>query len=94
MVEVITKQAACSLTEMVKKFIPELLGKQIAKECDGIYPLKDVFIRKVTVKRAPKFDLARLMESHAGGAQAAAPAAAQAAAKAEAEAGDKVEAEA
>ena len=88
MVEVITKQSACSLTELVKKFIPELLGKQIAKECEGIYPLKDVFIRKVTVKRAPKFDLARLMESHAGGAAQAAPAApAQ-------DTGDKVEAKA
>ena len=84
MVEVITKQSACSLAELVKKFIPELLGKQIAKECEGIYPLKDVFIRKVTVKRAPKFDLARLMESHAGGA-AQTPAPAQ-------DTGDKVEA--
>jgi hypothetical protein len=30
----------------------------------GVYPLQNVFIRKVKVLKAPKFDLVKLMEVH------------------------------
>ena len=30
----------------------------------GIYPLQNVYIRKVKVLKAPKFDLTKLMEVH------------------------------
>ena len=32
----------------------------------GIYPLKDVFIRKVKLLKAPKFDISKLNEAHEG----------------------------
>ena len=32
--------------------------------CQGIYPLHDVYIRKVKVMKRPKFDLTKLMEVH------------------------------
>ena len=44
--------------------IPESIGKQIEKECQGIYPLKDVYVRKVKMLREPKFDAYRLAEAH------------------------------
>ena len=44
------------------KFIPEAIGKEIEKACQGIYPLQNTFVRKVKLLRAPKFDLNKLME--------------------------------
>jgi small subunit ribosomal protein S3Ae len=56
--------SSCDLKELVAKFIPEAIGKDIEKACQGIYPLQNVAIRKVKVLKAPKFDLTKLMEVH------------------------------
>merc|ERR1711904_501120 len=50
--------------EMVNKIIPEVIGKEITKATQGIYPLQNVYLRKVKVLKAPKFDLMKLMEVH------------------------------
>jgi len=68
MTDIITKEATTSdLKDLVVKFIPEALGKQIEKECQGIYPLQNVFIRKVKVLKTPKFDPYKLLELHGEG---------------------------
>ncbi|KAK4537771.1 hypothetical protein CDCA_CDCA14G3796 [Cyanidium caldarium] len=65
MVDIMTREAAtCELKELVAKFIPEAIGKEIEKACQGIYPLQNVYIRKCKVLRTPKFDLTKLMEVH------------------------------
>jgi len=65
MTEIMVKEAAsCDLKELVAKFIPEVIGKEIEKATAGIYPLQNTFIRKVKILKAPKFDLGRLMEVH------------------------------
>ncbi|KAI3980925.1 hypothetical protein MKX01_025490 [Papaver californicum] len=65
MVEIMVNQASsCDLKELVAKLIPELIGKEIEKATSGIYPLQNVFIRKVKILKAPKFDLGKLMEVH------------------------------
>lgn len=57
------KQASsCDLKVLVQKLIPEAIGKEIEKETQGIYPLQNVYIRKVKILKAPKFDLGKLME--------------------------------
>ncbi|KAG6766142.1 hypothetical protein POTOM_030209 [Populus tomentosa] len=62
--EIMTAQAAsCDLKELVRKFIPESIGKEIEKATSSIYPLQNVFIRKVKILKAPKFDLGKLMEA-------------------------------
>lgn len=48
--------------------IPDAFGRDIEKACQSIYPLHDVFIRKVKVLKKPKFDLGKLMEMHGEGA--------------------------
>jgi len=69
MVEIITREATtCDLKDLVGKFIPESIGKIIDKECSGIFPLKDVWIRKVKVLKAPKFDAQKLHELHGSSA--------------------------
>ena len=68
MFEIIKKEVTtCELKDLVKKFIPEAIGKEIEKSCSSIYPLTDVSIRKVKMVKAPKFDITKLMEAHEGG---------------------------
>lgn len=58
----IKEASSCDLKELVAKFIPEAIGKEIEKATSSIYPLQNVFIRKVKILKAPKFDLGKLME--------------------------------
>ncbi|CAI9732891.1 ribosomal S3a [Octopus vulgaris] len=68
MVEIITREVTANdMKEVVNKLIPDSIGKDIEKACQGIYPLHDVFIRKVKVLKKPKFDLGKLMELHGEG---------------------------
>jgi len=65
MTEIMSREASsCDLKDLVAKFIPEAIGKEIEKACQGIYPLQNTYIRKVKVLKAPKFDLTKLMEVH------------------------------
>ena len=54
------------LSQLTTKLIPEVMGREIEKSTQGIYPLKDVFIRKVKVLKRPKFDTNKLFELHGG----------------------------
>merc|ERR1719436_1650211 len=48
MMDIMIKEASTvQLRELVKKLIPEVIGKEIEKQCQSIFPLKDVLIRKV-----------------------------------------------
>ncbi|XP_064608300.1 small ribosomal subunit protein eS1 [Liolophura sinensis] len=68
MVEIITREVSSNdMKEIVNKLIPDSIGKDIEKACQGIYPLHDVFIRKVKVLKKPKFDVGKLMELHGEG---------------------------
>jgi len=63
--EIMTREATTvTLRELVLKFIPESIGKMIEKECNGIFPLSHVFIRKVKLLQSPKFDPQSLRELH------------------------------
>merc|ERR1711979_109231 len=65
MIDIMTAEAGkVQLRDLVKKLIPESIGKEIEKQTQGIYPLKDVLIRKVKILKKPKFDITKLMELH------------------------------
>jgi small subunit ribosomal protein S3Ae len=67
MVELMTREAeSCDLKDLVAKFIPESIGREIEKACQGIYPLQSVFVRKAKILKAPKFDITKLMEVRGG----------------------------
>merc|ERR1719326_1243152 len=55
------------LRDLVKKIIAESIGREIEKQTQSIYPLKDCTIRKVKIIKKPKFDITKLMELHADG---------------------------
>jgi len=63
----IAEVAKAQLRDLVKKLIPESIGKEIEKQTQGIFPLKDVHIRKVKILKKPKFDITKLMELHGEG---------------------------
>jgi len=65
MVEIINREVtSVDLNEFVTKLIPEIIGREIEKATEGIFPLQNVLIRKVKMLRAPKTDVNKLMELH------------------------------
>lgn len=52
------------LKTVMEQIIAEAIGKEIGKQCEPVYPLRDTFVRKVKIIRRPKVDLHRLMELH------------------------------
>lgn len=55
------------LKEVLNKLVPDNVGKDVEKACQFIYPLHDVFVRKVKILQKPKLDLGKLPELHALG---------------------------
>lgn len=65
MFEIMTREAtSCDLKELVQKFVPEAIGREIEKAARGIYPLQNVYVRKAKILKAPKFDVSKLLELH------------------------------
>lgn len=67
MTDVLREEAGKSdLRELVNKFIsnPESISVSMEKSATGVFPLQNVFVRKVKVLRKPKFDLTKLREMH------------------------------
>jgi small subunit ribosomal protein S3Ae len=53
-----------SLKELMQKLIPGAIGQSIEKQVQSIFPMKDVYVFKAKMLKAPKFDLVKLMEVH------------------------------
>jgi small subunit ribosomal protein S3Ae len=65
MMDIMTREAtSVDLKDLVNKFIPEAIGSRIEKECQWIFPLQNVLIRKVKLLKLPKFDQNKLLELH------------------------------
>lgn len=65
MTEIIQREAAsCTLAQLTTKLIPEVIGREIEKTAQSIYPLQNVHIRKVKLLKQPKFDLGALLGLH------------------------------
>ncbi|KQK81509.1 40S ribosomal protein S3a [Amazona aestiva] len=74
MMEIMTREVQTNdLKEVVNKLIPDSIGKDIEKACQSIYPLHDVYVRKVKMLKKPKFELGKLMELHGEGGGAGKP---------------------
>jgi len=74
MIELMTKEGSGGdLNELITKLMSEIIGREIEKATQGIYPLQNVHVRKAKVLRSPKLDIGKLLENH-GGAEAIASA--------------------
>jgi len=68
MVEIMAREVSSNdLKEVVNKLIPDSIGRDIEKATQGIFPLHDVFVRKVKILKKPKFDVSKLMDLHGEG---------------------------
>ncbi|ELW63045.1 40S ribosomal protein S3a [Tupaia chinensis] len=67
MMEIMTWEVQTNDLKEVTKLIPDSIGKDVEKAGQSIYPLYDVFVRKVKVLKKPKFELGKLMELHGEG---------------------------
>jgi len=56
----------CDFKELVQKLtqFPEPIPEMIQKKCQSVFPLQNVYIRKVKVLKKPTFDVVKLMELH------------------------------
>lgn len=73
MVDLITKEASSnSLRDFVKRVLANAVSNDLEKATRGIYPLKDIYVRKVKMVKKPAFDLTRLMELHSASGDASA----------------------
>merc|ERR1711877_44404 len=58
MTDIMAREASsCTLTQLVTKLIPEVMGREMEKSTQGIYPLQNCHVRKVKLLKQPKFDL-------------------------------------
>merc|ERR1712036_140086 len=65
MFEIAQREAtSCDLKQLVQKLVPEVIGREIEKASQGIYPLQNCYVRKVKILKAPKFDLGALLNLH------------------------------
>lgn len=71
------------LKEDVNKSIPDSTGKRQRKACQPIFPLYDVFVRKVKMLQKPKFEVGKLAELHGKGSSSGKVAGDETGAKAE-----------
>merc|ERR1712130_1085342 len=73
MCEIIQREiSANDMKQVVEKLIPDSIGKDIEKSCQGIFPLHDVMVLKVKVLKKPKLDVGKLMELHGEGGSSSA----------------------
>jgi len=69
MTSIIQKESTtCELKDLVSKLIQNVIGEAINKQARGIFPLRDVGVRKVKLLKAPKYDPKKLLEIHTGSA--------------------------
>ncbi|KAJ2081120.1 ribosomal 40S subunit protein S1B [Coemansia sp. RSA 988] len=65
MTDIMTNEVSSStMREVIQKFIPESIGREIEKACHVIYPIQNVLIKKCKVVKFPKVDAQKLLESH------------------------------
>ncbi|KAH8272464.1 hypothetical protein KR044_005143, partial [Drosophila immigrans] len=59
--------SSADLKQLVNKLALDSIAKDIEKSCQRIYPLHDVYIRKVKVLKKHRFDVSKLLELHGDG---------------------------
>jgi len=63
MIEVITDTVSKhNMTDVLSNLLTDSIGDDIKNKCKFIYPLNNIYIRKVKTVKKPKFDVVKLNE--------------------------------
>ncbi|KAJ3438747.1 40S ribosomal protein S3A [Anaeramoeba flamelloides] len=64
MVNIMIKESNCTLKELTLKLISESVPKEITKQCQSVFPLQNVYLRKMKVLKTPKVDVDTILKLH------------------------------
>jgi len=65
MMEIMIEEAKqCTLKQLTSKFIDRHIEKRIGKDCNRIFPLQNIYIKRVKTLKKPRFDISRLMDMY------------------------------
>jgi len=63
MIEVINEHVSKhNMTQVLDNLLTDVIGEDIKNKCKFIYPLNNIYIRKVKTVKKPKFDAVKLNE--------------------------------
>ena len=68
---IIEEVKSCNLKQVTSKFVDRVIEKRIGKECNKVFPLQNIYLKKVKTLKKPKFDFSRLMDMYSDKAGAA-----------------------
>lgn len=70
--EIIVEEAkSCNLKQVAGKFVDRIIEQRIGKECNKIFPLQNIYLKRVKMLKKPRFDFSRLMDMYSDKAGAA-----------------------
>lgn len=70
--EIIVEEAkSCNLKQVAAKFVDRIIEQRIGKECNKIFPLQNIYLKRVKMLKKPRFDFSRLMDMYSDKAGAA-----------------------
>jgi len=68
---IVDESKSVPLKQLTDKFVERTIEKRIGKECNRIFPLQNIYLKKVKMLKKPRFDFARLMDMYSDKAGAA-----------------------
>lgn len=68
---IVEESKGVPLKQLTDKFVEMTIEKRIAKECNRIFPLQNVYLKRVKMLKKPRFDFSRLMDMYSDKAGAA-----------------------
>lgn len=68
---IVEESKTCNLKQVAAKFVDRHIEKRIGKECNRIFPLQNIYLKRVKMLKKPRFDFSRLMDMYSDKAGAA-----------------------
>lgn len=68
---IVEESKSCNLKQVAAKFVDRVIEKRIGKECNKIFPLQNIYLKRVKMLKKPRFDFSRLMDMYSDKAGAA-----------------------
>eukprot|EP00343_Euplotes_focardii_P007497 CAMPEP_0205823244 /NCGR_PEP_ID=MMETSP0206-20130828/15730_1 /ASSEMBLY_ACC=CAM_ASM_000279 /TAXON_ID=36767 /ORGANISM="Euplotes focardii, Strain TN1" /LENGTH=265 /DNA_ID=CAMNT_0053120239 /DNA_START=39 /DNA_END=836 /DNA_ORIENTATION=+ len=61
---IVDESKSVPLKQLTDKFVERTIEKRIGKECNRIFPLQNIYLKRVKMLKQPRFDFSRLMDMY------------------------------